>query len=331
LVIGIATHRVATGGRLIGRWKKQSNSGWRAALVPAAQETGLAFVQQRKGERPLLQHCGVYPTIEIKAEHVLTAMISGRQLARAPVSGVISPDDYQLMQVEAPQVAPAEMRAAIRWKLRDLISFPLDEAVIDTFDLPEPARKTQARMVFALAARSAAVQRLAGLIAPRARGFDIIDIPELCLRNLSALLPQDEAGVAFLVFGQDFAHLLITCRGVLHLTRRIDLSRAVTSSDMLELDALPKLDVGPLALELQRSLDYYENVYDRSPISELVLAPADDRVRALASALALETSVKITLFEPERLFQIADGVEVDARWNALIALGAALRAEQTDA
>jgi MSHA biogenesis protein MshI len=319
------------GGPLIGRWRKQSNSGWRAALVPAAQETGLAFVQKRKGERPLLQHCAAYPTIEIKAEHVLAAMINGRQLARAPVSGVISPDDYQLLQVEAPQVAPAELRAAVRWKLRDLVSFPLDEAVVDTFELPEPARKSQAKMVFALAARSSAVQRLAGLIAPRARGFDVIDIPELCLRNLSTLLPQDAAGVALLAFGQDTAHLLITCQGVLHLTRRIDLARAITTSDVLEMDAAPKLDVGALALELQRSLDYYENVYDRAPIAELVLAPADSRVRAFAAALAQETSVKISLFEPERLFQVADGVEIDARWNALLALGAALRDEQTDA
>ena len=165
----------------------------------------------------------------------------------------------------------------------------------------------------------------------RARGFDVIDIPELCLRNLCALLPQDQAGVAMLAFGQDFAQLLITCRGVLHLTRRIDLSRAVASSDVLDLDAAPGLEVSGLALELQRSLDYYENVYDQPPISELVLAPADDRVRALASALARETSVNISLFEPERLFEIADGVEIDTRWNALIALGAALRAEQADA
>jgi MSHA biogenesis protein MshI len=328
---GIATQCVATRGQLIGPWKKQNNSGWRAALVPAAHETGLAFVCKRKGERPLLQHCAAYPASEIKAEHVLAAMINGRQLARAPVSAVIAPDDYQLMQVEAPQVAPAEMRAAVRWKLRDLISFPLDEAVIDTFDLPDPARKTQAKMVFALAARSTAVQRLAGMIAPRARGFDVIDIPEMCLRNLSALLPQDEAGVALLAFGPDFAHLLITCRGVLHLTRRIDLSRAASAADVLDLDALPQLDVSALALELQRSLDYYENVYDQAPISELVLAPADDRVRALAAALARETSVNIALFEPERLFQIADGVEIDTRWNALIALGAALRADQIDA
>lgn len=316
---------------MIGAWKKQNHSGWRAALVPAAEETGLAFVQKRKGERPLLQHCGVYPTIEIKAEHVLAAMINGRQLARAPVSGVVGPDDYQLLQVEAPPVAPAELRSAVRWKLRDLISFPLDEAVIDTFELPEPARKTQAKMVFALAARSSAVQRLAGLIAPRARGFDVIDIPELCLRNLCALLPQDAAGVALLAFGQDFAHLLITHHGILHVTRRIDMSRVVNTSEVLELDAAPRPDVSALALEVQRSLDYYENVYDLPPITELVLAPVDDRVAAIGAALAQETSVGIALFEPERLFQIADGVDIDMRWNALIALGAALRAEPTDA
>jgi MSHA biogenesis protein MshI len=311
-------------------WKKQLYRGWRAALVPATNETGLAIVRKRKGEKPLLQHCGIYPSIEIKAEDVLCAMLQSRRLARTPVSGVISTDDYQLVQVEAPQVPAAEIRAAVRWKLRDVITFPVEEAVVDVFGLPAPSRHAHATMVVAVAARNTAVQRLVAVIAPRAPRFDIVDVPELCLRNLSAVLPQDERGVALLAFSDTFAHLLLTRAGVLYLTRRIDLSRE--SPQQAQGGEQPsEISAAGLALELQRSLDYYESFYDQPPITDLVLAPADARTRRLAAALASETSLQVELFEPERFFQIADDIEIDTRWNGLIALGAALRSDSAEA
>jgi MSHA biogenesis protein MshI len=315
---------------LISLWKKQLYRGSRAALVPAGNETGLAVVRKRKGERPVLQHYGVYPSIEIKAEHVLTAMLSGRHLARTPVSGVIGTDDYQLVQVEAPQVAPAEVRAAVRWKLREIISFPVEEAVVDAFGLPAPSRHSQATMVVAIAAHNTAVQRLVALIGPRAPRFDVVDVPELCLRNLSALLPQDERGLALLACGENFAHLLLTRGGVLYLTRRIDLSRESLKRAQGG-EQSSEIDAAALILELQRSLDYYESFYDQPPITDLVLAPADARTQRLAATLTSETSLQVELFDPERLFQVADGVELDTSWNGLIALGAALRRDSAEA
>jgi MSHA biogenesis protein MshI len=312
---------------VIFRWKKQLDRGWRAALVPAANETGFAVVQKRQGDSPLLQHYGVLPTFEVKAEHVLAAMLPSRLLARTPVSGVIRTDDYQLVQVEAPKVPAAEIRAAVRWKLREMITFPVEDAVVDVFELPAPARESHAAMVMAVAARNTAVQSLVATIGPRARRFDTVDVPELCLRNLSARLPQDERGLALLALSDNVAHLLLTRAGVLYLTRRIDLSRASLQRAQIG-DEPPEIDAAALALELQRSLDYYESFYDQPPITDLVLAPADARARRLATTLADETSLQVELFFPDRLFNLAHGVEIDASWNGLIALGAALRGDE---
>jgi MSHA biogenesis protein MshI len=315
---------------VISLWKKQLYRGWRAALAPTPNETGLAVVHKRKGEKTLLQHCGVYPSIEIKAEHVLSAMLQNRRLARTPVSGVMSTDDYQLVQVEAPQVPAAEIRAAVRWKLREVITFPVEEAVVDVFGLPDPSRHSHAKMVMVVAARNSAVQRLVAVIAPRAPRFDVVDVPELCLRNLSAMLPQDERGVALLAFSETFAHLLLTRAGVLYLTRRIDLNRDSLRGGR-DGGQSAEINGAALALELQRSLDYYESFYDQPPITDLVLAPDDAGTRRLAATLAGETSLQVELFDPERLFEIADGVEIDTRWNGLIALGAALRSDGAEA
>jgi len=215
--------------------------------------------------------------------------------------------------------------ASAGWRVLERGGSSLDvveEAVVDVIGLPAPSRHSQATMVVAVAARNMAVQRLVAVIAPRAPRFDIVDVPELCLRNLSALLPQDERGVALLAFSDTFAHLLLTRAGVLYLTRRIDVKGGEQPSE---------IDAAALALELQRSLDYYESFYDQPPITDVVLAPADARTRKLAPTLATETSLQVEVFDAERLFQIADGIEIDTRWSGLIALGAAMRSDGAEA
>jgi MSHA biogenesis protein MshI len=303
-------------------WKKKQPAGWRIGISPGDRETALAIVRRRVNANPLLKHCGIHPSAEVKPEHILSALISGSQLAHASVSGVMNSDDYQLVQVEAPEVPDAEMRAAIRWKLREVVSFPVEETTVDIFDIPSSPRRTTANMKFAVAARSDAVKKISDLLEPRSKGFDVIDIPELCLRNISVLLPQDEKGVALLAFGDDFAQLIITRKGVLYVSRRIELLKR----DDIDLDATHNdIDASALALEIQRSIDYYESHFDQPPIQDLVVAPSEPRTRQLANELRRETSLTIEVFEVERYFEVAQGIEIDTRWPGLIALGAALR------
>lgn len=301
-------------------WQKKQRNGWRAGLLPSEHETALAIVQHRVGQQPLLKHCGIHPSAEIRPEHVLAAFMQGNNLAGAAISGVIGVDDYQLVQVEAPEVPAAELRAAVRWKLREIVNFPVTEAVIDLFDSPQSQLRTQTRMLSAVAARSTAVQRVTDLIAPRAPGFDVVDIPELCLRNLSVLLPQDAKGVALLAFAKNFAQLILTRQGVLYLTRRIELRAAVDNNGS-------GIDAAALALELQRSLDYYESFFDQPPITDLVIAPGDARAKQLAAELKPEISLNTELFAAERLFEVDASTEIDTGWPGLLALGAAARLE----
>ncbi len=289
--------------------------------MPSDRETALAIVRSGKSDRPLLRHCAIHPATEIRAEHVLQPLNSNRELARAGVSGVLGTDEYQLVQVEAPDVQPEELRGAVRWKLRDIIGFPVTEAVVDVFGIPEKARYVESRTVFAVAARTSAVQRVVDLIKPRVRGFDCVDIPEMCLRNLSALLPQDREGVALLVLGEGFAQLILTCQGVLYLARRIGLGRR----------GAVETELAALALELQRSLDYYESHYDRPAITEVVVASGDARAASLLHGLKAESGLSVTLLDVQELFEVAGGIEPDTRWPGLLALGAALRGHERSA
>jgi MSHA biogenesis protein MshI len=155
---------------VLSLFQSSKRNGWHVGVFPSERETALAIVRTTRSGRRILRHCAVHPAVEIRAEHVLAPLNHNRQLARAPVSAVLSAQDYQLVQVDAPEVEPSELRSAVRWKLREIINFPVSEAVVDVFDIPEQARYVDTRMIFAVAAHSGAPRRRAREAArPRLR------------------------------------------------------------------------------------------------------------------------------------------------------------------
>jgi MSHA biogenesis protein MshI len=176
-------------------------------------------------------------------------------------------------------------------------------------------------MMYAVAARSAAVARCSAMIGPIAPGLESIDIPELCLRNISALLPQDQVGVALLVLEPHHGQLVLTRQGILHLARRVEF--AGLGADPGDGDAA--IDAAALALELQRSLDYYESSLGQAAIADLVIAPNSPRAAALAAELGRETSLRMHLLDLAGVLDCPNPPDADLQRSCLYAVGAALR------
>jgi len=304
-------------------FKKSGRSNARSGIALADGSFALAVVRREAGSKPAIEYCATHAVgADIAPE--LKATLDKLGVARAPACGVVDGDDYQLVQVEAPEVLPSEMRAAIRWKLKDAINFNVDEASVDVFEIPEPARRTQAKMLFAVAARDSAVKRISTMLKPHAKGFNAIDIPELCLRNITACLPQDAKGVAMLALREGSAQLVITRQGVVHVTRHID-TRGGGFNPHKQAQKSNDIDAGALALELQRSLDYYESHYDQTPIGDLVIAPAHEQAHKLAAALKEESSLRISVLDLREHFSVYKSGGLATDWVSLMALGAALR------
>lgn len=302
-------------------------SAGHAGVALGEDSFALVLVRREGTDKPSIIHCAVHSAQgDVGAR--LKATLDKLGASRAATCAVVGGHDYQVVQVEAPDVQPSEMRTAIRWRLNDAISFKVEDASVDVFEIPEPIRRTPTRMLFAVAARTSAVERIANTLIPAAGGFRAIDIPELCLRNVSALLPQDNKGVAMLALNEGYAHLVVTRQGVMYLTRRIDTAHRFEphASERSATDP----DAGALALELQRSLDYYESHYDQTPIGELVIAPGGERAQRLAAALKDETSLRVSVLDIRELFNVRKSGELVTDWASLMALGAALRIESAE-
>jgi MSHA biogenesis protein MshI len=220
-----------------------------------------------------------------------------------------------LLQVETPDVLAAELKAAVRWRLKDVIDFPVEDAVVDVFDIPEQARRTGSKMIYAVAARRQSVERQVSVMKAAVRRLDVIDIPELALRNLAALLPEAAAGLALLWLDANSAQVLVIKQSTLYLARRVPFVGDSTAA------------VDAIALELQRSMDYFESHYDLAPLRHLIIGPRDDHAARLGQTLAPETSLSIQSIDLGNALDLAPGLDPSDR-RSLLAIGAALRDDQ---
>jgi MSHA biogenesis protein MshI len=320
----------AVGARLGRVFKKRRRTeGLRAAVAISGEEIAVALVRKLDGQRPKVLRIVVEQAPLGFADPVLKKIISEFDLRRIPVSAVINPTDYQIAQVQAPDVPRAELRAAARYSMRDAFDFPIDTATLDVFDLPEQNAHGNKKMCFAVATRGDAVEKMNGIFERQFRKFDVIDIPELCQRNLAALLPQDAKGVAFLMLRDDFAQLVLTRNGMLYVTRRFEFQQRGELNGDAEFEAseLP-LDPQVLSLELQRSLDFYESHFDETAIGELYIAPAGMRANLLAAELGASTGLRISMYNIHDLVDVSFSAEIPDGWLPCLAIGAALRARK---
>src|SRR5688572_21324270 len=243
--------------------KRRRSEGLRVGVAVSDTEIAVALVRKLDGQRPKVLRIVVEEAPLGFADPVLKKIIGEFDLRKVPVSAVINANDYQIAQVQAPDVPRADLRAAARYSMRDAFDFPIDNSTLDVFDLPEQTSSGDRKMCFAIASRGDAIEKMSAVFEKNFRKFDVIDIPELCQRNLSALLPQDAKGVAFLMIRDDFAQLVLTRGGHLYVTRRFEFGLrnelglgSDNPDDDSEAATLP-LDPQMLSLELQRSLDFY--------------------------------------------------------------------------
>jgi len=253
-----------------------------------------------------------------------TSGVRPDELRKAHISTVLPTDAYSLQLVEAPNVPDAEMQEAVRWRIQHLIEFPVDEAVIDTFEMPEPANPGARPMIYAVVARRQKIVNEVERIRHAELHMDAIDIPELCMRNVAVCLPQDANGVAFLHFTDDCGYLTITRNGILYMIRRIETAlRELTDA---EDSFLQQERSASVSLEAQRSLDYFESHYDCRPVTELVLGPGPN-LDSLVSTLAENLGISVTRLQLEDLFTLQADIPEDVQSDCLLSIGAALRTD----
>ena len=302
--------------KMLSLLKRVEKGRGRIGLYTTDQGTAIAETHaQAPGRKPRLVRCRYEASAGPEALSGLVKQLENRKL---PAVSVLPAGSYHLHLVEAPDVPEDELRAAIRWRIKDLIDFHIDDAVIDVFQLPAQSRGGPNQMMYAIAAKSELIRGQVDELQADGLQLEVIDIPELCLRNIAVLLEEEARGLALLYLGERNGILLLVRQGVLYLARRIDVGVATLG----EVNGQRSAIVENLGLEVRRSLDYFESHYEQNAIPVLHTSGPDPSDQ---DRLAADLGIAVRHIELSSVVDIDGDIDEELQRLCLPAVGAALR------
>ncbi|WP_260291472.1 hypothetical protein [Sedimenticola hydrogenitrophicus] len=268
-----------------------------------------------------LESCGFYPA-DAGSPPDLVQAIKSNGLRGAPVVAVLAPYAYSLFQVETPEVEHEELKSAIRWRIKDLLDYHIDDAVLDIFDLPVSQRRSGPRMMYVVVVKRNLIQQYVDQLESLGLEIAAIDITELALRNVLALAGEPESLQALLYLPPHYGMIEIVRGDTLYLNRRIEIS----GNDLVDQGGFGLQELlDSLVLELQRSLDYHESQFGLGAVPTISVIAPEARKQQLQSQADQSLAAKVRLLDLSASLEGLDAVDPAVLYRCLPAIGAALR------
>jgi MSHA biogenesis protein MshI len=304
---------------------RKLESGW-MAIGLMETELRIAHGVREPGARPMILQVGSYP-IESELPDAVKLLGEKMQLGRFRCQTLMSSGEYQLLSVEAPNVPPAELKSAVRWRVRGLFDFHIDDATVDVLDIPpEPGTAGAAHAMYAVVARNEKVKSHIDRFQEAQIPLAVIDIAETAQRNIGILCEETGGpGVALLYMAESYCLLTINFNGELYLSRRIELG----------MDHVFRYEEGAregvlnrILVEVQRTLDVFERQYHFVTIGTLYVAP-EPKDSGILGYLTENLDVAVMALDLGAVVDFVDGPPPAPamQWKHFHLIGAALRQE----
>lgn len=262
------------------------------------------------------------------------------------VSIALAPAFYSLLLVDAPAVDASELREAVKWRVKDLVSIPIESMVVDAFALPQDAYRGRLNMIYAAVTDAGTVKKLAAINRER-WSLSTISIQELAMVQACCQDPQmQQGGTALLQIEDNAGAIFLIEGGNLYLSRALDLSvrdSFASRDNYASRDNLALKDgatqqsqeleqkAEKLALDVQRSLDYYESQIGKAAPARVAWVNSNTMSAALADLLRERLSVGVMPLELTALAQWKQLPDDHEHLCWSIACGAALQGVAADA
>ena len=308
--------------------KTKKIAGWMAVSF---QEEGVcvANVNRTPSAKPMVESVTFFPAAKSSNAAPLEKLAKDLHAERYQCLTLLAASEYQLLSVDAPNVPSDELRTAIRWRLKDMLDFHIDDATIDVLDVPiDKNTPVRTRSMYAVAARNALIKERQALFGAAKIPLSVIDIPEMAQRNISALFEPEGRGLALLSFDAEGGLFTVTYNAELYLSRRIDVSLAqLLQHDVDQRNAC----YDKITLELQRSLDHFDRQYHFIAVAKLMLSPLGEAAAGLQEYLAANLYIPVEVLNLEAVLDISKVPllkTADQQQYYFMTLGAALRHEE---
>lgn len=227
---------------------------------------------------------------------------------------VLVPREYQILQIDSPNVPPEEMVSAVRWRAMEFVEGSPNDYTFDVLAVVAEAGRSE--NVIAVVAHNDIVRARMVDCVELGHPLSVIDVAETALRNLlhAQLLSEPDASdvAAALVADAGRALMIVTVKGELCFFRRFEFDSDIFAATVDHVQsALIGTNAGAEALarsltQLHRSLDLWDDLYPQTPLVSLWV-DAGRRTDAIIELLKIETRLDTRPFDLSPVFKLPIG------------------------
>lgn len=268
------------------------------------------------------------PTESMGQVRALTKAVSAFGLKGCAAAITLAPGTYTILQIERPPVEDDELVAAARWRVKSMLDYPVEEAVLQVFDTPQPNERQRSPMLNVVAAPARAVREVAATVRKAGLNPQKITIAEFAIRDLVTLHEPDHQGPAVTVFLTARQGVIqVTCGGEIFLSRRLDYGL----SSVKPVDMLATGIHNTLPLELRRTIDYFDSHFSVGGIRRILAGPAEKNFMSFMQHAGEVVGLTVAPLDlPTQLRPAASKSSEYGLPEAYFALGGALSLQHAD-
>ncbi|RUO33430.1 hypothetical protein [Aliidiomarina sanyensis] len=221
------------------------------------------------------------------AEAITEILLKNKHLKfkKAPIQVVLSSELVEQVTIDRPELPPSDIAPSLQWSLRELVSIPATDMLVDYFD--PPVQATPNKQIHVVAASRQAVMPMVSALHEFGLKITGIIHADLIFGHWPA---QGRRVMLISQMPQERAQLNIVANGRSFVTRRLRHSYDMNTIDPGDTEMMENL-----ALELQRSLDFYSGPMRQVQVSEIELLVDNERAQDLCQAISVQLGIPVKL------------------------------------
>ena len=243
----------------------------------------------------------------------LQTLIKRFNLTASHASLVLPPEMYQLLMMDNIDVPQAELAQALRWRLKGLTDYPLNDIAVDVFLVPPHGVGQQRKKVFVAVTIQSQLQKLLSYFESAYVQIDSVTIADLALKNLVYLNAslRDFSGTSIFIHadkGRYYIHIYFD--KALYLVRKFHLNQNEANKEE------------KLLLEIQRSQDYCLSELKLESPRKILFSPVFVNEISLVDYCQAQLDIEVEQVSLASLFEVKQPWMTKQLLANLYALGA---------
>lgn len=298
----------------MGKYKLQNKGLCSIEIKP----DGVAFAYVASQISPEIVACDFFPFSDGKLNkeqirQFIDQIVSSNNLRGGLCTWVLHRDFYQITLMNTPSVPQKEQKNAIRWQIKDIIDYPLEDAAIDTFYPDDP--EIIAKKVYVVVAQNSFLQGIVDIFQEYELYPVAIDATEFSARNLLMKVANPDESVGLLDLTEKSCLVITARKNNVKFVRRIPIGYRNASSN----------NYASLVTEIQRSFDYCKEELNQKKPSKLFLSPQIELDDSLSQIIEDSLGVEVRVIDLKKIVDFKTPPEDGIVYRCWSAIGGVFR------